>query len=400
MNKKSILFVSDSSITNRILHSQGFPLLASLSEEGYKSFCITYEKLQNTENEIETINRIKNKYLNKIAFFENRYKSKKIIPNWILRIITMTKQTRDIIKNHKIDIVHTRSLIPSVMALTALMFTTRKVKFIYDNRGVLIEEEIYRGNLKKNGIITIALKLFELKIMRKADAMVVVSQKFKEYIGETYTRYIPDIVEKTVAITNGTDISNLPENISQHKQENKISVVYSGSAMKWQYLPGIKKFVAECRKNFKEIEINILTYDYDQFYDLLKDIDGFGEKIILQTLESHQVKEKLMESNFAIMIRERNVVNRVATPVKFAEYLSAGLPILLTKGIGDTEEIIRKNKVGVVVDEDKMQEGIASMTNLLKDPDVYQRCVETVKNELNLEDTINLYKELYANLED
>ncbi|MFA8343488.1 MAG: glycosyltransferase [Rhodothermaceae bacterium] len=373
-------------------------MLASLSEEGYKSFCITYEKLQNTENEIETINRIKNKYLNKITFFENRYKSKKIIPNWILRIITMTKQTRDIIKNHKIDIVHTRSLIPSVMALTALMFTTRKVKFIYDNRGVLIEEEIYRGNLKKNGIITVALKLFELKIMRKADAMVVVSKKFKEYISEAYTRYIPDIVDKTVAITNGTDISDLPENIIQHKKRDKISVVYSGSAMKWQYLPGIKKFVAECRKNFKEIEINILTYDYDQFYDLLKGIDGFGEKIILQTLESHQVKEKLMESNFAIMIRERNLVNKVATPVKFAEYLSAGLPVFLSSGIGDTEDIINRNKIGVVVDENKIQYGIEEMINLLKDENIYQRCIDTVKKELDLQNSIDKYIDLYSKL--
>jgi len=40
----------------------------------------------------------------------------------------------------------------------------------------------------------------------------------------------------------------------------------------------------------------------------------------------------------------------VASPIKFGEYLCCGLPVIMTPGIGDTEEIIEKHRIGRLLD--------------------------------------------------
>jgi hypothetical protein len=51
------------------------------------------------------------------------------------------------------------------------------------------------------------------------------------------------------------------------------------------------------------------------------------------------------------MIREDTITNRVASPTKFAEYLAAGLPVLISAHIGDFSTTVRANDLGLVWNE-------------------------------------------------
>jgi glycosyltransferase involved in cell wall biosynthesis len=52
----------------------------------------------------------------------------------------------------------------------------------------------------------------------------------------------------------------------------------------------------------------------------------------------------------ALLLREFSVVNRVASPVKFAEYLAAGLPVIITDGVGDCSTLVRRSRLGLVLE--------------------------------------------------
>jgi glycosyltransferase involved in cell wall biosynthesis len=41
----------------------------------------------------------------------------------------------------------------------------------------------------------------------------------------------------------------------------------------------------------------------------------------------------------------------VASPIKIGEYLGCGLPLILTKGIGDFSELIPRTGIGLLLDE-------------------------------------------------
>ena len=47
------------------------------------------------------------------------------------------------------------------------------------------------------------------------------------------------------------------------------------------------------------------------------------------------------------------MVNNVASPIKVAEYLACGLPVIMTQGIGDYSEDLAREPVGLLLDERK-----------------------------------------------
>lgn len=95
-------------------------------------------------------------------------------------------------------------------------------------------------------------------------------------------------------------------------------------------------------------------------------IDRCAFKSCLQ----NEISQYLSAADVAIIMREDIPTNNVASPIKIGEYLSCGLPIILTKGIGDYSEMVQKAKVGLLLDEDKNEvEQIAnflSNNNLLE----------------------------------
>jgi glycosyltransferase involved in cell wall biosynthesis len=57
-----------------------------------------------------------------------------------------------------------------------------------------------------------------------------------------------------------------------------------------------------------------------------------------------------MAADVGLLIRGDDLVNRVAAPTKFAEYLACGLPVVVSRGVGDTESVVRTYGVGYVIE--------------------------------------------------
>jgi len=73
-----------------------------------------------------------------------------------------------------------------------------------------------------------------------------------------------------------------------------------------------------------------------------------ARSVLLQVPRS-EVPKYLSAADIAILIRKPTVVNRVASPTKFAEYLLCGLPVIISEGIGDSSDLVRSKGVGVVI---------------------------------------------------
>ncbi len=55
----------------------------------------------------------------------------------------------------------------------------------------------------------------------------------------------------------------------------------------------------------------------------------------------------LAESDIGLLTRDDSVGSAVACPVKFAEYLAAGLPVVASAGVGECDAILRERCCGV-----------------------------------------------------
>ena len=92
-----------------------------------------------------------------------------------------------------------------------------------------------------------------------------------------------------------------------------------------------------------------------------------------------------------------------SSPVKFAEYLAGGIPVIINRGIGDTDKLVTHYRLGAVLD--KFDETsytnafkvVLKMVNEEKEA-LRSRCRETAKKELSLEMAIGRYRRVYEDI--
>jgi len=71
---------------------------------------------------------------------------------------------------------------------------------------------------------------------------------------------------------------------------------------------------------------------------------------VISTFVSYdKVPAYLYACDIGIIWRDENIVNWVASPIKFSEYLSCGLPVIANRSVHLINEVIENYKVGVLI---------------------------------------------------
>ena len=388
---KSIIFLTDSNLDNPILHKQGLPLLVHLSSIGYKVFFAFFNR--NNETNSEFSKHTISDFSNSIDFIEIKLNSIRFLPSWAPFFILGFISVKKIIKKNQIKILHARSLFPAILSCLLKIFNYKTLMVIYDNRGVYIDEMIEVDRWKKYGLEEKFLRQIENLLERYCDRIVVVSNHFKTHLLSKHTK---NISSKISVISNRTLI-DMNINLTQ-KDNNKIILVYSGSDAIWQNSSELKKLFIQALNIFDEVIFKIISYEQDKFQSLFSDESELLQRIDIVSVEPIKVKEELSKCNCGILLRENNLINNVSSPLKFAEYLAAGLPVLLSEGVGDTESIIKKYAVGIIIKNNNYITALKDLSELLNDKDVYGRCLRVANKEFNINTSFKQYQEIYDKL--
>lgn len=169
----------------------------------------------------------------------------------------------------------------------------------------------------------------------KTDAVTTVSAALKallikEMNAPADTSVVP------CCVTHITDDSRRTEmRASWGVKADEIVLVYSGTTAAYQHLddltiPFLKKLV---EKNEK-LRLAFLSSEQEKIKGMLTAAGMDVDKIIVKGFPQKEVGHALTACDAGILIRKPTLVNRVANPVKIAEYLAAGLPIIIERGVG------------------------------------------------------------------
>jgi len=214
-----------------------------------------------------------------------------------------------------------------------------KERIVVDIRGVSWEEikefQDLKAPLKKSKLNNVRKAILYLK---RTDKISVVSKALKLYL-----IYNWDINSKYIAVNNclvSNDFSyseNGRKNIRNElglTDQDILIVFSSGGLALWQNNDMIL-YLAE--RGFKVLNLSRINYKH--------------KNIINRFVSYFDMPAYLSAADIAFIWRKRSMVNKVASPVKFSEYVACGLPIIHNGTVDLVNEITKKLSIGLLIDD-------------------------------------------------
>jgi hypothetical protein len=227
---------------------------------------------------------------------------------------------------------------------------TKKVCF--DGRGAYAAEwEEYR--IIDDDALIAQFRPLEREAVNASDFRIAVSQALVDHWRERYG-YTGD-AHVVIPCTLGKEIedavhtSNLTAHTS-HFSTASVRLVYSGSTAGWQSFDLLKPLLTQVLEAQPNARVLFLS-KRDANNSALE--AAYPGRVEVKWLDHAQVAAALAECDHGIMVRERTITNRVASPTKFAEYLSSGLRVITNEGLGDFSAMVKQHDLGLVVEEGK-----------------------------------------------
>ena len=224
-------------------------------------------------------------------------------------------------------------------------------KVCYDGRAAVAAEYEEHEVTPYKSLIKMA-KHSEQSAVLKSDFRISISTKLVEYWNKTFDYNSNNHV--IIPSTVNTQWNNFPLSKKEREEwrqkfglspDNTI-LVYSGSTAGWQSFDLMRHFIADILENNSKIQFLLLSQSTPQITDFHK---RFQNNFVEKWISHEEVENYLMACDFGILLRDKSMTNRVASPVKFAEYLSAGLNVIVSENIGDISEFVEQNNCGYVI---------------------------------------------------
>ncbi len=339
---KNILFITWDGPQTSYMEGLFMPIFAQIQKQSsYRFHVIQFtwgakKRLLITEKKANELNII---YTAKKVF---RYPNSTI--GSLLTVYSAIPFINKYIDTHAIDIVMPRSIIPSIM-VNRLKKSTYKI--LFDADGLPIEERVDFSGLKKSSYLYTFLKNEEKSLLKKAETVITRSKKAIKFHLEHLDYGNSD---KFFVVTNGRDINFFKSNADDNKQirmefDLKIDTkvfLYCGSLgpqYGWDIMIKIFK--------------RYLLINHNSVFVILTGNEDFAKKriptyllnhIIIKTCTYEEVPKYLAIGDVAFAIRDPKPSMQGVAPIKLGEYLLMGIPTIASSGIGDTDEILSKNK--------------------------------------------------------
>ncbi len=336
-NKKSILFITWDGPQTSYMEGLFMPIFHEVSKKTGMQFHVIQFTWANQQKIAEVRAAAEKLGIQYTAFPILR----KPVPalGSLLTLYTFARKVKNYIKRHNIDIVMPRSTFPAALVNR---LTLPNCKIIFDADGLPIEERVDFAGLKKNSLQYRWMKRIETEMLQKADHVITRSQKSIDI--HTKTLGSVDRTKFTV-VQNGRDVSFFEPVCNHCLQARKdlgvdaeeLLLVYCGS-LGAQYCWEEMISVYRLAKKIRSTRLLILTGNTEFAQEKIQPAES-GD-IIIKKVPFEEVPFWLNAADAALALRQPSFSMKGVAPIKLGEYLLMDLPVLASKGIGDTEDIL------------------------------------------------------------
>ena len=325
------------------------------------------------------------------------YHKRPSLPATLYDIAAGARAVVRLVREHDIDVIHARAHIPLAMALIAKRFT--KCALIFDIRGLMAEEYADAGVWAAGSLKFRVIKKLERTGIRNADQLVVLTEAMKSWLLKNQLRDA-DHIE---VIPCCVDFAGYGEVESQVGDAHAFEIVYAGSVTGLYLLEEMGRFFLEVRAREPRAFLRVLTMSSAPEASARLQRAGLETKDFwVGKVSAHEVSQYLQRARIGLSFRKPTFSQIAASPTKVAEYLAAGLPVVSNAGIGDMDDLLKTESVGVVVRDFTATEfarAAEAALALAEDERMRARCIAVARRHFDL-DMVggNRYENVYRRI--
>ena len=263
-----------------------------------------------------------------------------------------------------LDDIDKKSLIVHPMGIDAFKYYLKGYKnFILWQQGATADESYMRNHSKIRYWILNKIDTF---VMKKARFILYVS----DYMREHYEQLAGcSFMEKSYIMPCFNE--EYDETIYQYKDYEKKVFTYVGSLDLWQCFEQTVTLYKQIEERIPNTLFKVLTFNVDEAKRILaeKGVKNYS----VACVPKEQVKKELLEATYGFILREDNMVNRVATPTKFSSYLASGVIPIFSDCLRDFSQAAEGMFYVLKVPTDYSLESIIEFVNIDIEPQKIQK---------------------------
>jgi len=296
-------------------------------------------------------------------------------------------------------IVHARTFVGGVMGMLLAPFVGGKL--VYHAEGFYPDEQVDGGFWTEGSLLHRAARLVERLLYARADGIIVLSERAKALVerlpavqkGRTPVIVVPSCVDLKLFST----VERLPWHAGR-----RLRLVYVGSTGGRYLFQRVAEFAAIAHRRLGRVNLRVLTRtERSSVEAVLRDSWLPPDAWSVGSVPHSGVPEELARQDVGMFLFTRGISEHGCSPTKVGEYWAMGLPVVITPNVSDTEDIIRRERVGVLLSgfsDEAYERALDELLALLADSDLPKRCRAAAEEHYGLEPACERLQALYAPL--
>jgi len=303
------------------------------------------------------------------------------------------------------DIIHARTFVGGLIG--RVVASLLGAKLIYHNEGFYPDEQVDGGVWRAGSLQHRIARHLERKLYERADGIIALSDQARNAI-----EHLPAVSRK------GTPVTVVPSCVDLNHfraaqprtpaQQNGLRLVYIGSVGGRYILDRIGRFTAVASEMLGAVQLRVLTRAEPALVTSMLDLSGLDRAVwSMAAVNRELMPQELAIHDAGLFFLTWGLSEHGCSPTKIGEYWAMGLPVVSTANVSDSDEIILREQVGVIVNEHtdaEYRRAIGELQALMKDPGLAGRCRRAAEQYYALTPAckrqINLYRKVIERFND
>lgn len=355
----NVLFITYDGLTDPLGQSQIIPYLIGLSAEN-KIIILSVEKKDRFNSHSNKINKILNNH--NIEWRSIKFSQGYGIISKLWDIFNLYLNGINICHSKKVKLIHSRGH-PSAQIGNTLksLFFWRKVKLIFDFRGLWVEERIDKGGWNLNNFShRIQYKMYkriERKLIKNSDQIIVLTSKMKDELNTKFNYSLERI--HIIPCCVDSNHFTLKDDSLRSRMLSELNI--PEDAIVLGYLGSIGSMY-RTDKFLRLLEISIMKNINTYGFIITQDVHmarmslkkffpkDFFDRVIISSVDRESIPKMLAAIDINIIFLKNSYARIGTCPTKFAESLSCGIPNIINSEIGDMDSQVQSFNAGMVLD--------------------------------------------------